>query len=705
MALISSVLALLAGLLGWAFWWPSDACDRPSCARQRFVVELELDALRQVAPIDLEIEDASGAVSLASILRDGGIELSSVLDDLDLPYDPQSGPLDRADLAQFVRAWHNRAPSGPIDAQLYALFVNAIVDDNGSELFGMMFDTRGREAFAVAPRTTERLFGTHEAERLPALKLRTFAHELLHALNRHHTDAAQSEDGRLTLEAPTRCISNTSRHWQLREEPLMAMSPSTIRFFQTGTAREILPGKANSPFIDAPASSNECDEARSHRISFPSRWSAGLARLRSLFLISDAQAQETDPAPSSIAATLQLQAQTAPYPLGYPIALRIMAHNTGEKSLPIVRRLDPRYGMVTVEYRGESSDEWQTLQPTAFFEATSDDEAELAPGERTEATIPVYFGKDGWTFKAPGTYELRARLAVGDADEDIVSAPIRISIESPRTARDQEALQALLDDSGGLDESMGELLSFGGRVGDRGDLASVKSMVESHLDTALGNALRLTVLVQSLRPAIDPLTGRRPPANLDEAREVLADTCTDSGMAAMTSNLLGRHAARAGAQLGSATAHYSNASAWDGRGTAGSEMATYSDPALHALDTSVNFCFNDSTLTPSTRASMRQLARTLKRAQTPRIVLVGHTDAAGTCRYNDDLGLRRARSVRDALISAGVARGKIEIASIGERHPADFASSEDAHSRNRRVDILIAGEEVAISPIASPKCR
>ena len=61
--------------------------------------------------------------------------------------------------------------------------------------------------------------------------------------------------------------------------------------------------------------------------------------------------------------------------------------------------------------------------------------------------------------------------------------------------------------------------------------------------------------------------------------------------------------------------------------------------------------------------------------------------------------------MRDALISAGVARGKIEIASIGERHPADFASSEDAHARNRRVDILIAGEELAIPPITSPKCR
>lgn len=44
------------------------------------------------------------------------------------------------------------------------------------------------------------------------LQLRTFLHELLHALNRDHTDAAQMGDGRLTLEAPMRAETFVRLH-------------------------------------------------------------------------------------------------------------------------------------------------------------------------------------------------------------------------------------------------------------------------------------------------------------------------------------------------------------------------------------------------------------------------------------------------------------------------------------------------------------
>jgi hypothetical protein len=229
---------VIATLLSWALYWPTTDCDEPNCARQRYSVALEIDALGQIAPIDLEVAEGDEPISLAGILRGGGIELTPEIDEVELPYDPTSGPLDRADLFQLVTAWRNRASQG-VDATLYALFVNSLMADNGDELFGIMFDTSGREGFAVAPRTTERFFREHEPALISVLQLRTFAHELLHALNRHHADAAQMHDGRLTLEAPTRCIAEKKqRGWSLSEKPLMALSPQTIRFFQTAASRD-----------------------------------------------------------------------------------------------------------------------------------------------------------------------------------------------------------------------------------------------------------------------------------------------------------------------------------------------------------------------------------------------------------------------------------------------------------------------------------
>jgi len=109
-ALVSVALVL------WALYWPEDNCDHPGCARQRYSVALEIDALSQIDPISFEVTDAGSPISLTDILRDGGIELNLALDETALPYDPASGPLDRADLFQFVTAWKNKSMPGSIPA-------------------------------------------------------------------------------------------------------------------------------------------------------------------------------------------------------------------------------------------------------------------------------------------------------------------------------------------------------------------------------------------------------------------------------------------------------------------------------------------------------------------------------------------------------------------------------------------------------------
>lgn len=681
-------------LLLWAMYWPAKDCDRPSCARQRYSVALEIDALGRVDPIDLEVTEGADPASLTEILRGGGIELTPSIDQVGLPYDPASGPLDRADLFQLVNAWRNRAAQG-VDATLYALFVNSLIADNGEELFGIMFDTTDREGFAVAPRTTERFFGEHEPALIATLQLRTFTHELLHALNRHHLDAAQTNDGRLTLEAPTRCISEKQpRGWSLREPPLMALSPQTIRFFQTASARDVLPGRENSPFTNRRASPTECEDARAQVIDAraDSRWALAARRLRMLFWLPTAEAAEPE-SESTISpptAAIRLQAQTAPYPLGYPIAVRVMVDNTGEETLPLVGRLNPRYGMLLIEHRQVGSEDWQALQPMSFFEPTNDENAQLPPGARTEETVPIYYGDDGWTFDAAGDYEIRARLQLGASVADIVSVPVNISIIAPSTDDDREALQPLLDADGRLAKDIGRFLYFGGRIGERRDIEPLEQAAEKFGHTAVGGAMRLTLLSQRLRSPIDPTTGVRPAPDFEDARKLIEDTCTDSGVAAMTEALLEQRPETLPTAL--RTRAETDAAAWDGITLTRTSVPTYSDPTLKRVGPSVHFCFNEAELHRPARSALSKLARELRRVRPSRIVVMGHSDSAGTCRYNDSLALRRARAVQRALISSGLNRIPITVASMGERRPMSFASAAEAQQLNRRVEILVEGE-------------
>ena len=88
----------------------------------------------------------------------------------------------------------------------------------------------------------------------------------------------------------------------------------------------------------------------------------------------------------------------AAYPLGYPVAIRVLARNVGHEALPIKGRLNPSYGVVRIEYRRPGIEEWNVVEPLAWFEPVGDEYAMLLPGERTEQTVPIYFGEEGWTF-------------------------------------------------------------------------------------------------------------------------------------------------------------------------------------------------------------------------------------------------------------------------------------------------------------------
>ncbi|MEM6934358.1 MAG: OmpA family protein [Pseudomonadota bacterium] len=117
------------------------------------------------------------------------------------------------------------------------------------------------------------------------------------------------------------------------------------------------------------------------------------------------------------------------------------------------------------------------------------------------------------------------------------------------------------------------------------------------------------------------------------------------------------------------------------------------DFAAETMDT-VNFAFDSSRLDGAARQALRGQAKWLKENEGVRMTIIGHTDLVGSERYNDGLGLRRARAALNFLVQQGVSRSRLEaIESLGESQP--IVATEERERRNRRAVTTVAGFERA----------
>ena len=96
------------------------------------------------------------------------------------------------------------------------------------------------------------------------------------------------------------------------------------------------------------------------------------------------------------------------------------------------------------------------------------------------------------------------------------------------------------------------------------------------------------------------------------------------------------------------------------------------------------FAYDSSTLLPGAYEEISRMASILNRYPQTSIEVGGHTDTKGSPEYNQQLSLRRARAVENALIQQGVAPQRIKAVGYGESR---LVSSSDA--MNRRVEVII----------------
>jgi outer membrane protein OmpA-like peptidoglycan-associated protein len=107
------------------------------------------------------------------------------------------------------------------------------------------------------------------------------------------------------------------------------------------------------------------------------------------------------------------------------------------------------------------------------------------------------------------------------------------------------------------------------------------------------------------------------------------------------------------------------------------------------LPNGVTFATDSSAISPAFRATLDQIAQSLRDYPNSLIDVYGHTDSTGSDTYNQALSERRARAVADYLSMRGVAASRIRWQGYGETQPVASNDSEQGRQQNRRVEIKI----------------
>ena len=103
---------------------------------------------------------------------------------------------------------------------------------------------------------------------------------------------------------------------------------------------------------------------------------------------------------------------------------------------------------------------------------------------------------------------------------------------------------------------------------------------------------------------------------------------------------------------------------------------------------SVNFELDSAVVSPEAQVILKRDINILKENPQIRVEIQGHTSDLGPAEYNRDLADRRAKSVKEYLISNGIARDRLEARSYGEDRPRFPNDSEENRARNSRVELV-----------------
>jgi outer membrane protein OmpA-like peptidoglycan-associated protein len=140
----------------------------------------------------------------------------------------------------------------------------------------------------------------------------------------------------------------------------------------------------------------------------------------------------------------------------------------------------------------------------------------------------------------------------------------------------------------------------------------------------------------------------------------------------------------------SAGASYVQVAKGDRGEVAGMYSINTRGPTPESIPVPINFETNSANMTAIGQQAAEELAAAIKAQQPGEVIIVGHADERGSDSYNMGLSEKRARAVREFLMSRGVS-AVIKVVAKGKRDPLQIEdksgmSREDTWALNRRVE-------------------
>lgn len=111
------------------------------------------------------------------------------------------------------------------------------------------------------------------------------------------------------------------------------------------------------------------------------------------------------------------------------------------------------------------------------------------------------------------------------------------------------------------------------------------------------------------------------------------------------------------------------------------------DPAMPE-QFQIFFDFDSSALNEEAKAIVNLISEAHDKYNPATVLVVGHTDSAGSSDYNIMLSQRRAETVYNALADKGIDQSEMRVEAYGEERPRTQTGDGARQQDNRRVDVI-----------------